>query len=108
MEKRRSPRILISLEITYESGVDFLCSFLSDIGEGGVFISTSIPLEVNTQLRICFHIPGISKSLMVIGTVVWVRELENSSKPGMGIRFDEMEPEDRQRLDQFLETYKEG
>jgi len=108
MERRRSPRVLISLEITYESGVDFICSFLSDIGEGGVFISTPNPLEVNTQLRICFHIPGMSDSLLVLGTVVWVRTLDESYKPGMGIRFDEMEPADRKRLDHFLAGYKEG
>ena len=40
---------------------------------------------------------------MVKGTVVWVRGLEGGFRPGMGVRFDEMEPEDRLRLNQYLE-----
>lgn len=106
MEKRKALRVPISMEVTYESGDDFLSSFLSDVSGGGVFIGTPKPLELDTQLRICFHVPGISESLMVNGTVVWVRELESSFKPGMGVRFDEIDPEDRKRLDQYLEEQK--
>ena len=106
MEKRKQPRIALSLDVTYESGDDFLSSFLSNISSDGVFIETPKPLELNTRLRVCFHIPGISESMVVAGTVVWVRDLESSYKPGMGIRFDEMEPEDRERLDRFLADYR--
>ena len=108
MEKRERPRILIALEITYKSGDDFLSSFLSDISGGGVFIGTANPMEISTRLQVCFHIPGISESLLVNGTVVWVRDIESSDKPGMGVRFDEMEPGDRERLDHFLSEHEAG
>jgi uncharacterized protein (TIGR02266 family) len=107
MEKRQTHRLPLAMEVTYESGDEFMSSFLSDIGGGGVFIGTHDPLEPGTTLRLCFHIPGFTDSLMVSGTVVWVRGLETGYKPGMGVRFDEMEPEDRERLDRYLAAAKE-
>ena len=106
MEKRKTPRVPLSMEVTYETGDDFQDDFLSDISSGGLFIGTPDPLEINTKLTVCFHVPGISDSVMVKGTVVWVRNLEGGFKPGMGIRFDEMEPEDRRKLDNYLAEQK--
>ena len=108
MEKRKRPRMSLSLDVTYESGNDFLSSFLSNISSDGVFIETPRPLEVNTQLRIRFHVPEMEESLGVEGTVVWVREIEDSLQPGMGIRFEGMDPDDRKRLDRFLAEYRKG
>jgi len=108
MDKRERPRILISLEITYESGDEFLSSFLTDISGGGVFIGTSNPMKVNTRLKVCFHVPGISESLLATGTVAWARDSEGSDNPGMGVRFDEMEPGDQEKLDRFFSEHKEG
>jgi len=102
MDKRIGSRIPLAMEVTYKSGDDFISSFLSDISGGGVFIEASKPLEVSTRLRVCFHVPGVSESLLVTGTVVWVRDPGGSYKPGMGFRFDEMEPQDREKLDLFL------
>lgn len=102
MEKRKAPRVPVSMEVTYDSGDDFQHNFLSDLGGGGIFIGTPDPLEINTKLTVCFHVPGISDSFMAKGTVVWIRGVEGGFKPGMGVRFDEMESEDRQRLDRYL------
>ena len=108
MEKRKAPRVSISMEVTYETGDDFMSSFLSDISGGVLFIGTPKPMPLETRLGVCFHIPGISDSLMATGTVVWIRELESSDRPGMGVRFDEMSREDRQKLDEYLEENSAG
>lgn len=96
----------MSMEVSYESDDDFQCNFLSDISGGGLFIGTHDPLEINSKLTVCFHVPGISDSLVIRGTVVWVRGVEGGFKPGMGVRFDEMKPEDRRRLDNYLAEQK--
>lgn len=96
------------MEVTYDTGDDFLSSFLCDIGGGGIFIGTPAPLEINTRLQVCFHIPGVSESLLATGTVVWVRDLSSSDKPGMGVRFDSMEDEDRKKLDRYLAEHRES
>lgn len=106
MKKRKRPRISMSREVVCESGGDFLPSFLSNISSDGVFIETPNPLEVNMRLRISFDIPEIDEPLTITGTVVWVRTMGKSQKPGMGIRFDRMMQEDREKFDRFLVEYR--
>jgi len=65
-------------------------------------------MEINTRLQVCFHIPGIIDSILITGTVIWVRDFESSDEPGMGVRFDEMSPGDREKLDQFLAEHEAG
>lgn len=102
-ERRVSQRIPLSIEVTYEDREAFISSFLSDVSGGGVFIATGKPLEVGTRMQICFHVPGVTDSFMATVTVVWVSGGEGVKNPGMGVRFDEMDPKERQRLDEFLE-----
>ena len=106
MEKRKTPRIPLEMEVTYESGDAFISSFLFDINGGGVFIQTSEPLDPGSRLGICFHVPGMSDSFLVDATVVWTQDSGSSSRPGMGVRFEEMGPGDRQRLEGFLREYE--
>lgn len=106
-EKRKSPRKPVSMEVTYQSGDEFVSSYLHDISGGGVYIKTSDPPEAETQLNICFHVPGLSDSFLVDVTVMWSQDSEASENPGMGVRFDRMEPGDRQRLSSFLESFDE-
>lgn len=102
VERRNGPRLPVSLEISFDDGEQVLSSYLFDLGCGGLFIGTPSPLEEGTRIRLCFHLPGWNDSLTVLGTVIWRQARENSSRPGMGIRFDEMSPEDRERLDAYL------
>ena len=102
VERRKNSRIPISLEVTFDSGEQLLSSYLFDIGEGGIFVGTSEPLEVGSTIRLCFHLPGMSNSLLVMGSVIWRQGSGDSSRPGMGIRFVEISDNDRERLDAFL------
>jgi uncharacterized protein (TIGR02266 family) len=102
VERRKNSRIPISLEISFDSGEQVLSSYLFDIGEGGIFIGTPQPLEQGSPVRLCFHLPGLSNSLVIMGTVIWQQGTENSSSPGMGVRFDEISDDDRECLDAFL------
>jgi uncharacterized protein (TIGR02266 family) len=88
VERRKNSRIPVSLEVTFDSGEQVLSSYLFDIGEGGIFIGTPDPLEEGSPIRLCFHLPGMSNSLLVMGTVIWRQGSGDSSRPGMGIKFD--------------------
>jgi uncharacterized protein (TIGR02266 family) len=102
VERRINSRIPISLEVTFDSGEQVLSSYLFDMGEGGIFIGTPDPLEDGSPIRLCFHLPGMSNSLLVMGTVIWRQGSGDSSRPGMGIKFDDISSNDRERLDAFL------
>jgi uncharacterized protein (TIGR02266 family) len=102
VERRINSRIPVSLEVTFDSGEQVLSSYLFDIGEGGIFIGTPDPLEEGSPIRLCFHLPDMSNSLLVMGTVIWRQGSGDSSRPGMGIKFDDISSNDRERLDAFL------
>ncbi len=102
VERRKNSRIPISLEVSFDSGEQVLSSYLFDIGEGGIFIGTPQPLEEGSPIRLCFHLPGLSNSLVIMGTVIWRQGTGDSSKPGMGIRFDDITDNDKECLDAFL------
>ena len=102
VERRVNSRIPISLEVTFDSGEQVLSSYLFDLGEGGIFIGTPEPLDEGSTIRLCFHLPGMSNSLLVMGSVIWRQGSGDSSRPGMGIKFDEISDNDRERLDAFL------
>ena len=102
MERRKNSRIPISLEVSFDSGEQVLSSYLFDIGDGGIFIGTPQPLEEGSSIRLYFHLPEVTNSLLVMGTVIWRQGSDDSSRPGMGIRFDDISDDDRERLDAFL------
>ena len=108
MEKRRAPRIPVSLDISCDTGKDLLSGSLLDLGEGGVFISTPTPLEEGCPVRLCFHLPELEDSLVIEGTVVWRQDAVSSPRPGMGVRFEGMGEEDRRHLDCFLAGQEDG
>ncbi len=105
MEKRKEPRILISMEVTYENRNEFSSSYLFDVSGGGVFIRTADPLEAGSRVQVCFHLPDMTDAILADGTVVWSVRASGSERPGMGIRFDRLGPTDRQRLSQFIDKH---
>ena len=102
MERRHYPRIPVSLEISFDNGEEVLSSYLFDLGEGGLFIGTPHPLEEGTRIRLLFKLPDWGNPVNIIGTVVWRQGKEDTSRPGMGVRFDEMGSEDREILNAYV------
>ena len=51
MEKRNTPRVPLSIEVTYEFGDEFIFSYLFDISGGGVFIQTEKPLDPGIEAQ---------------------------------------------------------
>ena len=106
MENRSSPRLPISMEVVYQRGNKFITSYLYNLSRSGAYIQTPDPLDPGTQIDISFRIPRLGDSFHVMVTVTWNQGPERSFRPGMGVRFDKMSAEDRQRLDDFLEMFE--
>jgi uncharacterized protein (TIGR02266 family) len=102
VERRRFPRIPVSLEVSFDTGEEILSSYLFDLNEGGLFISTPNPMEVGTRMRLYFKLPHREESLDIVGTVVWRQGEDSTSKPGMGVRFDEVKEENRELFDAYI------
>jgi type IV pilus assembly protein PilZ len=92
-EKRKYPRKKARIKIDFKevNGDSFLINYTKNISRGGIFIETTKPLKVGTDVIIRFSHPEIDAELHVNGKVVWVNEYLPDSgmhiDPGMGINF---------------------
>ena len=99
----------ITLRIKFKSASldEFVARYGADVSAGGIFIRTKQPLAVGSLLHFDFSLADGSPLMAGIGTVVWIRESDQSrvgSIPGMGVRFDQLAPESQQTHQQILAT----
>ena len=84
----------------------FLYASITNISEMGIFVRTSDPLPIGTTLRLTFSPPG-GEGFELDGTVAWVNRVKPEGEninPGMGIRFIDLQPEERERLVEVIRT----
>jgi type IV pilus assembly protein PilZ len=84
----------------------FLYASITNISEMGIFVRTTDPLKLNTKLRLTFAPPG-AEGFQLDGCVAWVNNLRangDNPNPGMGIRFVELQPDERERLVEVIRT----
>jgi type IV pilus assembly protein PilZ len=84
----------------------FLYASITNISEMGIFVRTTDPLKLNTKLRLTFAPPG-AEGFQLDGCVAWVNNLRangDNPNPGMGIRFVDLQPEERERLVEVIRT----
>lgn len=80
-EKRQSPRVPVTLELSYFSAGQLARDLVTDLSEGGLFVRTRKPLAIGTEVELHVELPdGVTR---VRGRVVWLRGAED----GMGIAF---------------------
>jgi len=98
-ERRKYVRLkcLISVELYPDGQSAKIWGKAVDVSVGGCFVEMSIPLREGTKLKIVLWVKD--EKLQAKATVV-------SSRPGfgVGIQFQEISPEDAQRLKQFLQS----
>lgn len=106
-ERRLHPRTQIQIEVNYRSLDALYENPVLDISQGGMFIRTESPLPLGTEISLEFVIPGQDQTIQSKGLVVWRHESTHSrissQKPGMGIRFIQMEPQDLKRIKAYVE-----
>lgn len=108
---RKYDRVAITLEVNYNTEMDFLNSYTRNISAGGMFIRTIYPLPEGTELNMKFAIPEIKADFSVVAKVVWAAKPESGSDPeesGMGINFMNMNEKKSKILQDYLESKKKG
>ena len=79
------------MEVEYRTAGAFLVSYSVNLSKGGIFIETSSPLPVGSQLELAFEVPGAG-ALQANGVVAWVRQGAQDGLPdGMGIQFENLD-----------------
>jgi type IV pilus assembly protein PilZ len=107
LERRRRDRFEVTWSVDCETEDTFLYAYITNISEMGIFVKTDQPLAVGTRLMLRFAPLSTEPSFKLNGIVQWinpVRPLGENLNPGMGIRFESLKPEDRERIVEAVRT----
>ncbi len=107
-ERRRSARADLIVRIDYATVDEIFSEFTRDINEGGLFIETEKPRPAGTEVTMHFNLPGSTQALQTVGRVIRVCSGDEGQVPGMGIEFDELTLEDRQKINAMIRSLRIG
>ncbi len=97
-ERRSSERAPLKIPVDYSAVDSFFTEFTHNINEGGIFVETDAPAELETVVQLHFGVPGEKEPIQVAGRVAWISDGKGKSPSGMGIEFQELGPEARERI----------
>ncbi len=102
LERRKSERADLVVRVEYRTVDELFTEFARNINEGGLFVETETPHPTGTAVSLQFRIPGSDDPLDVEGRVVRTQEGESGESPGMGIEFDDLDRQARERINQLV------
>lgn len=102
--RREHDRFGVELDVTVTSEHNFYAGFVENMSVGGIFIATHQLKPVGSRLEFQVNLPGREQPIKGAGEVRWVRVYSEASNvpPGMGIKFDQLDPESVKGIQDFL------
>ncbi|HET7754840.1 MAG TPA: TIGR02266 family protein [Anaeromyxobacteraceae bacterium] len=107
-ENRRGPRVAIGLgvRIAYGSASPTIDRHTVNVSRGGIFVRSREPQPPGTPVHLDISLLGGSKVIRGTGVVVWSTAPsapgEPPHEPGMGIRFEALDPASRAAVDEIV------
>jgi type IV pilus assembly protein PilZ len=105
-ERRSHDRFDVEWAVDCVADDTFLYASIANISAMGIFVRTTDPAAVGSRLVLSFAPPGY-EPFKLEGTVAWinaVRENGDNPNPGMGVRFVNLQPDERERLVEVIRT----
>ncbi len=96
IERRESPRAPVTVRIEYETVDALFSEFTRNINEGGLFIATERPLDLEDRVQLQFELPGSEEPVKATGRVV------RTEPRGMAIEFDGLDRASRDRINELV------
>jgi len=97
-ERRRAERTDLVVRVDYQTVDEFFSEFARNINEGGLFVETETPHPLGTAVDLQFKLPGSADPIQVRGSVVRTSPGSADEPSGMGIVFDDLDTDTRQRI----------
>jgi len=107
-ERRRTERADLVVRVDYQTVDEFFSEFARNINEGGLFVESETPHPLGTRVDLQFQLPGSDEPAQVTGTVVRTSPGSADEPSGMGIVFDDLDRQTRQRIDQLVRRLRAG
>jgi len=106
----RRPRVPVQVPVYFDGSEGLLVGYTRDLSPSGVFVQTSVPVDIGMRCAFSFPLPGQDGKVHVIGRVVRAVPPDVSPTtsaevriPGMGVEFERFGgPEDQRAIDAFL------
>jgi type IV pilus assembly protein PilZ len=105
-ERRSHDRFPVEWAVDCVKEDTFLYAAITNISAMGIFVKTTDPLPVGTRLVLSFAPPGY-EPFKLEGDVAWINALRpngDNPNPGIGVRFVNLRPDDRERLVEVIRT----
>ncbi len=102
-ERRKYPRVPITVKVTNVTSGTFTYYQASNISIGGIFIKATEPLPKGTMVKLIFTLPGMDE-IEIEGSIVRVQKLTSDQEfpSGMGVKFTKVEKKCQQAIDTFV------
>jgi type IV pilus assembly protein PilZ len=101
-DRRKTDRADLVVRVAYHTIDELFSEFARNINEGGLFVETDTPHPVGTEVSLQFKIPGSDEPLHVIGRIAHTTSGGEGEPPGIGIEFDDLDSQARQRINQLV------
>lgn len=105
-ERRSFDRFDVEWSVDCVADDTFLYASIANISAMGIFVKTTDPLSVGSRLVLSFSPPGY-ESFKLEGQVAWINRVRpdgDNPNPGMGVRFVNLLPDQRERLVEVIRT----
>jgi c-di-GMP-binding flagellar brake protein YcgR len=96
--RRKHPRAKLATQVEWQ-GLSSL-ALSRDVSVGGMFVETTDQPEAGSKVKVRFHLEDGGEIVMATAEVSYT-----VSRMGMGVRFVEMEPSDRERIDRYVSQH---
>lgn len=101
-ERRRFPRAVVRVPAIYRSANFTVDGHVCNISQGGAGLSFPQLDPAGEAGEIQLTLPGQSEVLQLRGQIVWSRRSHDDGGADMGLRFDELDRQQRAALANFL------
>ena len=94
--------MFVEVDIGFASQSHFYTGLSRDLSRGGVFVATYMPQPPGTRMAVHFVLPD-GRAVKASGVVRWTVAARGDMAPGMGVAFEDIEPEDLNAIVEFCE-----
>ena len=114
-EKRTSLRVPLSVNVAYwvnqQERKEAYQVESVNVGEGGIFIQTNLPLGIGTEVHLECTLPGGGEPIRLKGKVAWSGGITTTGERrvlGKGVEFTACDDRSREQLLNYIEANGSG
>jgi Tfp pilus assembly protein PilZ len=100
IDRRKHPRVTVSVDVDFESGSNFYSGKARDMSEGGVFVESLVFAPVGTRIELALKLFGHRYDVPV--EVTWILYDGVGTVVGFGARFLELRRPVRRAITEFM------